>query len=534
MDYVRTLSKPLQAITQRSGRSRSGALMILRPGRNTCRITLVDFRDGTPTVLHDQWLSENEISPMSRLPLSDQLHSVSEKRISRRLKTLVLLSRNECCFARNVIQSVRSEDLHETAMLQAECSFPEAIHDLVIDYVSVRGAEKDRMLLMTAGKDRSTIESMGTQLVACGFNEFQILPESAVACLSLRETGTEQELVLTVVLRPQGRLEVLAHHRGVLVSHQGRHLSESQDSQLRTRQIFGEIVRSLGVLESIISELFIPSVRLLPGDYDHQALLQMLRERHSTLRAETGEPRVDGFPGWFLDDPFENLVVYGSSDFLGPSGTLSHNLAKPRQQLSRAERRRRMATRGGLIAVLAMIAMFWWTRAESRALQDELTRLQQQMDELQGNLDQQTSILSVHQAVSEWKANHSLPQDLMAVIHACLPDHPICRIRRLRVTRTDMAESPADIELDGSANTTDTVVMLSEALLKTGRFRLHPFQVDRNVAVSDLPVEFSFHLTSLPSESVASSTVISERDLSPGDASIDEGGKETETEEVQE
>lgn len=531
IEFFEAVTKRFQAMAQLRGNAGSGALMILRPGRNTCRVTLVDFRDGSSSVLHDQWFGEHDVSQVSRLPLSEHLDSVVERRISRRLKVLVLLSRNECCFARNLIQSVRSEDLHETAMLQAECSFPEAIHDLVIDYVSVRTADADQMLLMLAGKDRSTIESMQTQLVASGFGDFQILPEAAVACLPLREDGSYNELVLTVSLRPQGRLEVLAHHRGVLVSHQGRQLSESSDAQLRTRQVFGEIVRSLGVLESIVAEMLIPAIRLLPGDYDLQALLQLLRERHPSLRVEAGEPRFAGLSGRLPEDSFENLVICGSSEFLGPLKAVSHNLAKPRQQLSRAERRRRLATRGGLFAVLMIIAIFWWTRAESRALEDELTRLQQQIAELEGNLDQQTSILNIHQAVQGWQVDHSLPNDLIAIIQKCLPDHSVCRIRRLRLTRTDLAESPADIELEGSADTTDTVVLLSEALLKTGRLRLHPYQVDRGATGDALPISFSIHLTSLPFVSGRDTTVTTEGDGLPVAGSADREEAESDVEE---
>ena len=382
--------KPLQAIRQR--RVASGAILILRPGKNTCRISLVDFQNGIPTALHDQWFGESDVSPLSRLPLSEHLNLVCNKRSSRRLKALVLLSRNDCCFARNLIQSVRPEDLHETAMLQAECSFPETIQDLVIDYVSVQPADTDRALLMTTGKDRSTIEAMRTQLVANGITEIQILPESATACLSLGPGSDDSELVLAVGLRPQGRLEVLAHHRGVLVSHQGRHLSAPFDETLRAKQIYGEIVRSLGVLEAVTPTLFTPAVQLIPGGYNHVAVLQMLHERHPSLKVELREGQSQDSVSRIFDDPFESLVISGASELLKPAAASSHNLAQPRRQLSRLERRRRLVTRASLALILVMIGLFWWSKTENQALQAELSDLQLQIDELQGRLDQQAAM----------------------------------------------------------------------------------------------------------------------------------------------
>lgn len=491
--FSEVFRKPLQAIRQRQ--VVSGAILILRPGKNTCRMSLVEFQNGIPTSRHDQWFGESDVSPLSRLPISEHLTQVCNKRHSRRLKALVLLSRNDCCFARNLIQSVRPEDLHETAMLQAECSFPETIQDLVIDYVSVQPAENDRALLMTTGKDRSTIDAMRTQLIANGITEIQILPESATACLSLGRDSDESELVLAVGLRPQGRLEVLAHHRGVLVSHQGRHLSEPSDESLRAKQIYGEIVRSLGVLESVTPTLFTPAVQLIRGAYDHVAVLRMLHERHPSLKVEVRASELHDSAAWAIDDPFESLVVSGASELLKSAAVSSHNLAQPRRQLSRLERRRRLLTRTSLASVLVMIALFWWSKTENDALQAELSELQQQIDELQGRLDQQAAMLNVSRTMERWQSSHALPQELMGIIEACLPAQSVCRIRRLRINRTELMELPADVELEGSADTTDTVVQLSETLLKTGRFKLHPYQVDRGTIVTGLPVEFTFRLT---------------------------------------
>lgn len=486
-----------KSLPRHGGHARSGVVIMLRPAKDICHITVVEVSNRVPVIRHEERLERAEVSPDVYLPLPEHLARITRQYNSRRLKTVVLLSRNDCYFSRSLIHSVAAKDTHETAMLQAESSFADSIQDLAIDYVALPSSQGDQTLLLMAGKHQAAIDSMRSQLSDAGCANFQILPEPAVVCLPLGQISDPDQLTLTVLLTAEGRLQVFAHQNGVLISHQGRLLSDPENAELSAKQICGELLRTLGALDPVAAVFSVPTIQLLPGNYDREAVQACIREKHPHLAVQTLTPPIPELPDLVIEECYDRLLLSGATALLQSEKMQCHNLANPRQSLTAAERRRQLITRCGLICVLAVIMILWRANLENRTLQEQLAGLQQQINELEDSLPREASAVELQQALESWRHNHALPQDLLFLMESCLPDPSMCRISRLRINRTNLPETPADVELEGFADNIDTVVVMSEALLNTGGFRLSPYQVEKTDGIDGFPVRFAFNLRAL-------------------------------------
>jgi hypothetical protein len=178
------------------------------------------------------------------------------------------------------------------------------------------------------------------------------------------------------------------------------------------------------------------------------------------------------------------------------SGTLKSplNFLAPRTCLSKKERRRRNLIRGGLVASLLCICLNVWSRRSVGAMEDELSVLKAELEQLQEQLDADANVFEILDFVKLWKNDRADLQLHFSILQECIPETSRCQLSDLQFHQRPDDPGILIIEISGLADRTETVVELSQNILRNGHFRQRPYQIERTNGSGNLKVNFRIEL----------------------------------------
>jgi hypothetical protein len=386
-----------------------------------------------------------------------------------------------------------ASEVHETAMIQSEALFSESTGQPGIDYVLLPQEDREQSLLLIHGVDRNYLQRIVTHLQASQLQCSLVAPAAAIGCC----TGIhgDDRLSILVVMPDKEKIDIFAQSHGCLLSHQRRRVPVESTEDVRNSVISGEVMRTISCLSVPGVPLTGPVIRFAANGRDWTAVSKSLQfelglpaEDISVLPSQsagTEHPELESY-----------LHVIATGVQFESSGAIKSplNFLSPRTCLSRKERRRRNLIRGGLVASLLCICLNVWSRRSVGAMEDELSVLTAELEQLQEQVDADADVFQIIDFVKLWKNDRADLQLHFSILQKCIPETSRCQLSDLQFHQQPDDPGILIIEISGLADRTETVVELSQNILRNGHFRQRPYQIERTNGSGNLKVNFRIEL----------------------------------------
>jgi hypothetical protein len=378
-----------------------------------------------------------------------------------------------------------ASEVHETAMIQSEALFAESTGEQSIDYVLLPQEDREQSLLLIHGVDRIYLERIKTHLQVSQLQCSLVAPAAAIGCC----TGIhgDDRLSILVVMPDKEKIDIFAQSHGCLLSHQRRRVPVESTEDVRNSVISGEVMRTISCLSVPGVPQTGPVIRFAANGRDWTAVAKSLQfelglpaEDTSVLPSQnsgTEHPELEAY-----------LHVIANGVQFESSGVLKSplNFLSPRTCLSKKERRRRNLIRGGLVASLLCICLNVWSRRSVGAMEDELSVLKAELEQLQEQVDADADVFEILDFVKLWKNDRADLQLHFSILQKCIPETSRCQL--------------SDLQFHQQPDRTETVVELSQNILRNGHFRQRPYQIERTNGSGNLKVNFRIELEPLTPE----------------------------------
>ena len=482
---------------RKSGSSRTWLLFL--PGRADCHLVHAEQRGGQLFIRQFVTVPAEELDEATRLPAASILETHLQRFQISNPKVAVLLPRNCLSFARVPLPRMAASEVHETAMIQSEALFAESTGEQCIDYVLLPQEDREQSLLLIHGVDRHYLERIKTHLQASQLQCSLVAPAAAIGCC----TGIQGDdrLSILVVMPDKEKIDIFAQSHGCLLSHQRRRVPVESTEDVRNSVISGEVMRTISCLSVPGVPLTGPVIRFAANGRDWTAVAKSLQfelglpaEDTSVLPSQcsgTEHPELEAY-----------LHVIANGVQFESSGVLKSplNFLSPRTCLSKKERRRRNLIRGGLVASLLCICLNVWSRRSVGAMEDELSVLTAELEQLQEQVDADADVFQILDFVKLWKNDRADLQLHFSILQKCIPETSRCQLSDLQFHQQPDDPGILIIEISGLADRTETVVELSQNILRNGHFRQRPYQIERTNGSGNLKVNFRIELEPLTPE----------------------------------
>ena len=476
---------------RKSGSSRTWLLFL--PGRADCHLVHAEQRGGQLFIRQFVTVPAEELDEATRLPTAAILETHLQRFQISDPKVAVLLPRNSLSFARVPLPRMAASEVHETAMIQSEALFAESTGEQSIDYVLLPQEDREQSLLLIHGVDRNYLQRIVTHLQASQLQCSLVAPAAAIGCC----TGIhgDDRLSILVVMPDKEKIDIFAQSHGCLLSHQRRRVPVESTEDVRNSVISGEVMRTISCLSVPGVPLTGPVIRFAANGRDWTAVSKSLQfelglpaEDISVLPSQsagTEHPELESY-----------LHVIATGVQFESSGAIKSplNFLSPRTCLSRKERRRRNLIRGGLVASLLCICLNVWSRRSVGAMEDELSVLTAELEQLQEQVDADADVFQIIDFVKLWKNDRADLQLHFSILQKCIPETSRCQLSDLQFHQQPDDPGILIIEISGLADRTETVVELSQNILRNGHFRQRPYQIERTNGSGNLKVNFRIEL----------------------------------------
>jgi hypothetical protein len=476
---------------RKSGSSRTWLLFL--PGRADCHLVHAEQRGGQLFIRQFVTVAAEELDEATRLPTAAILETHLQRFQISNPKVAVLLPRNSLSFARVPLPRMAASEVHETAMIQSEALFSESTGQPGIDYVLLPQEDREQSLLLIHGVDRNYLQRIVTHLQASQLQCSLVAPAAAIGCC----TGIhgDDRLSILVVMPDKEKIDIFAQSHGCLLSHQRRRVPVESTEDVRNSVISGEVMRTISCLSVPGVPLTGPVIRFAANGRDWTAVSKSLQfelglpaEDISVLPSQsagTEHPELESY-----------LHVIATGVQFESSGAIKSplNFLSPRTCLSRKERRRRNLIRGGLVASLLCICLNVWSRRSVGAMEDELSVLTAELEQLQEQVDADADVFQIIDFVKLWKNDRADLQLHFSILQKCIPETSRCQLSDLQFHQQPDDPGILIIEISGLADRTETVVELSQNILRNGHFRQRPYQIERTNGSGNLKVNFRIEL----------------------------------------
>jgi hypothetical protein len=127
-------------------------------------------------------------------------------------------------------------------------------------------------------------------------------------------------------------------------------------------------------------------------------------------------------------------------------------------------------------------------------MEDELSVLKAELEQLQEQLDADANVFEILDFVKLWKNDRADLQLHFSILQKCIPETSRCQLSDLQFHQRPDDPGILIIEISGLADRTETVVELSQNILRNGHFRQRPYQIDRTKGSGNLKVNFRIEL----------------------------------------
>ena len=482
---------------RKSGSSRTWLLFL--PGRADCHLVHAEQRGGQLCIRQFVTVPAEELDEATRLPAAAILETHLQRFQISNPKVAVLLPRNCLSFARVPLPRMAASEVHETAMIQSEALFAESTGEQSIDYVLLPQEDREQSLLLIHGVDRIYLERIKTHLQVSQLQCSLVAPAAAIGCC----TGIhgDDRLSILVVMPDKEKIDIFAQSHGCLLSHQRRRVPAESTEDVRNSVISGEVMRTISCLSVPGVPQTGPVIRFAANGRDWTAVAK-------SLQFELGLPAEDTSVLPSQNSGIEHpeleayLHVIANGVQFESSGVLKSplNFLSPRTCLSKKERRRRNLIRGGLVASLLCICLNVWSRRSVGAMEDELSVLKAELEQLQEQVDADADVFEILDFVKLWKNDRADLQLHFSILQKCIPETSRCQLSDLQFHQQPDDPGILIIEISGLADRTETVVELSQNILRNGHFRQRPYQIERTNGSGNLKVNFRIELEPLTPE----------------------------------
>jgi hypothetical protein len=467
--------------------------LLFLPGRADCHLVHAEQRGGQLFIRQFVTVPAEELDEATRLPTAAILETHLQRFQISDPKVAVLLPRNSLSFARVPLPRMAASEVHETAMIQSEALFAESTGEQSIDYVLLPQEDREQSLLLIHGVDRNYLQRIVTHLQASQLQCSLVAPAAAIGCC----TGIhgDDRLSILVVMPDKEKIDIFAQSHGCLLSHQRRRVPVESTEDVRNSVISGEVMRTISCLSVPGVPLTGPVIRFAANGRDWTAVSKSLQfelglpaEDISVLPSQsagTEHPELESY-----------LHVIATGVQFESSGAIKSplNFLSPRTCLSRKERRRRNLIRGGLVASLLCICLNVWSRRSVGAMEDELSVLTAELEQLQEQVDADADVFQIIDFVKLWKNDRADLQLHFSILQKCIPETSRCQLSDLQFHQQPDDPGILIIEISGLADRTETVVELSQNILRNGHFRQRPYQIERTNGSGNLKVNFRIEL----------------------------------------
>ena len=479
---------------RKSGSSKTWLLLL--PGRADCHVVHAELRNGQLFTRQFVAVPAEELDEATRLPTAAILETHLQRFQISNPRVAVLLPRNCVSFARVLLPRMAASEVHETAMIQSDALFAESAGQQSIDYVLLPQEDREQSLLLIHGVDRNYLERIKTHLQASQLQCSLVAPAAAIGCCT--GINGDDRLSILVVMSDKEKIDIFAQSHGCLLSHQRRRVPVESTEDVRNTMISGEVMRTISCLSVPGVPLTGPVIRFAANGRDWTAVAK-------SLQFELGLPAEDIsiLPSQSSGTENPELEAYLNVITTGvqfeSSGVLksSLNFLAPRTCLSKKERRRRNLIRGGLVAALLCICLNVWSRRSAGAMQDELSVLKAELEQLQEQVDADADVFEIIDFVKLWKNDRADLQLHFSILQKCIPEASRCQLSDLQFHQQPDDPGVLVIAISGLADRTETVVELSQNILRNGHFRQSPYQIERTNGSGNLKVNFRIKLEPL-------------------------------------
>jgi hypothetical protein len=452
-----------------------------------------ELRNGQLFIRQFVTVPPEELDEATRLPTAAILETHLQRFQISNPKVAVLLPRNCVSFARVPLPRMAASEVHETAMIQSDALFAESAGQQSIDYVLLPQEDREQALLLIHGVDRNYLERIKTHLQASQLQCSLVAPAAAIGCC----TGIhgDDRLSILVVMSDKEKIDIFAQSHGCLLSHQRRRVPVESTEDVRNSVISGEVMRTISCLSVPGVPLTGPVIRFASNGRDWTAVTK-------SLQFELGLPAEDilVLPSQSSGTEHPELEAYlhiiTNGVQIASSGVLKSplNFLSPRTCLSKKERRRRNLIRGGLVAALVCICLNVWSRRSAGAMEDELSVLTAELEQLQEQVEADAGVFEILDFVKLWKKDRADLQLHFSILQECIPESSRCQLSDLQFHQQPDDPGILSIEISGLADRTETVVELSQNILRNGHFRQRPYQIERTNGSGNLKVNFRIEL----------------------------------------
>jgi hypothetical protein len=133
-------------------------------------------------------------------------------------------------------------------------------------------------------------------------------------------------------------------------------------------------------------------------------------------------------------------------------------------------------------------------------MEDELSVLKAELEQLQEQVDADADVFEILDFVKLWKNDRADLQLHFSILQKCIPETSRCQLSDLQFHQQPDDPGILIIEISGLADRTETVVELSQNILRNGHFRQRPYQIERTNGSGNLKVNFRIELEPLTPE----------------------------------
>jgi hypothetical protein len=133
-------------------------------------------------------------------------------------------------------------------------------------------------------------------------------------------------------------------------------------------------------------------------------------------------------------------------------------------------------------------------------MEDELSVLKAELEQLQEQVDADADVFEILDFVKLWKNDRADLQLHFSILQKCIPETSRCQLSDLQFHQQPDDPGILVIEISGLADRTETVVELSQNILRNGHFRQRPYQIERTTGSGNMTVNFRIELEPLTPE----------------------------------